>query len=167
MITAVPPPDSPAWEYLLSHHLPARFNRTIAVRGRTRTLHLCARCTGQLIGVFAWLVTFASLISIRLSIFDVRIQLLFVLLPAPAALDWVTQAAGLRESRNSLRLVSGALLGAAFTDLFASLVLGQWAFALGGVLVLLIYIVALMISLRLSGAWRKVIADHFPGTAFE
>ena len=167
LTTSAPPTsDVPAWEYLLSHHLPARFNRTIAIRGRRRTYHVCARCTGQLIGLCGWLLTFGVLGAMRLSIFDDRVQLLFAFLPLPAALDWFTQAAGHRESRNSLRVVSGVLLGAGFTDLIASVVLVHWTIVLAGLFVLLLYIVALMVSLRLSGAWRKVIADHFPGIAF-
>lgn len=169
MLTASAPPrtDVRDWEYLLSHHLPARFNRTITIRGRIRTYHVCARCTGQLFGLFAWVATFAAFAALRLSIFDHRVQLLFALLPLPAALDWFTQATGGRESRNSLRVISGALLGAAFTDLVASVLLARWTIVVAGVFVLLLYIIALMVSLRLSGAWRKVIADHFPGISFD
>jgi len=98
----------------------------------------------------------------RVSIFDDRIQLLFALLPLPAALDWITQAAGRRESLNALRVVSGALLGAAFTDLFVSLILTRWTIVFAGLFVLVLYIVALMGTLWVSGAWRRVIADHFP-----
>jgi len=164
----VPPPsNAPAWEYLLSHHLPDRFNRTIAIRGRYRTIHVCARCTGQLLGLIAWLAAFAGFAVMRLSIFDGRVQLLFAFFPLPAALDWFTQAVGGRESRNSLRIVSGVLLGAAFTDLVASILLARWTVVLVGLLVMVLYIVALMVSLRLSGAWRKVIADHFPGIALD
>ena len=103
----------------------------------------------------------------RFPIFDDRVQLWFALLPLPAALDWFTQAVGGRESRNSVRVVTGALLGAAFTDLIASLLLARWTVVLAGLLVMMLYIIALMVSLRLSGAWRKVIADHFPGIAFD
>jgi len=166
-IRVPPTSDAPAWEYLLSHHLPTRFNRTIAIRGRARTYHVCARCSGQFIGLLAWLVAFAALPLMKLSIFDDRVQLLFALLPLPAALDWITQAAGRRESRNSLRVLSGMMLGAAFTDLLASLVLARWTIVLVGLFVLLLYVLALMVSLRISGAWTKVIADHFPGTLLD
>lgn len=160
-------PDVPRWEILIAHHLPSRWHRTIAFRGRHRTYHVCARCTGQLIGLFAWLAVFATLAFRGFSVFDDRVQWLFAVFPLPAAVDWVTQAAGHRESRNSLRLLSGMLLGAAFTDLVASLVLAQWTILLAGLVVLVLYIVAVIASLWFSGAWRKVLADHFPGITFE
>jgi uncharacterized membrane protein len=168
-LTAPHPPrsDGPAWEFLISHHLPSRFNRTIAIRWRSRTYHFCARCSGQLLGVFAWLGTFGILDAAHFSIFDFRIQLLFALFPLPAAVDWVTQASGHRESRNLLRLLSGVLLGVTFTDWVASLVLAQWTLLIAGLVVFLLYVGGLMAALRLSGAWRKVISEHFPGITLE
>src|SRR5439155_24254598 len=40
--TLTPPPR---WEFLVSHHLPARFGRTLRLAVGRRTLHLCARRT--------------------------------------------------------------------------------------------------------------------------
>ena len=162
-----PRSDAPRWEFLIAHHLPARWGRTIAIHGRHRTYHVCARCSGQLLGLVAWIATFAVLTSIGSSILEVRVQWVFALFPLPAALDWVTQATGDRESRNSLRVVSGVFLGAAFADLLASLVLTRWTFLFAGLLVFLLYIVAVMVTLWRSGSWRRVIADHFPGITFE
>ena len=115
----------------------------------------------------AWLGVFAVCEAAHLSLFDDRIQWLFALFPLPAAVDWVTQASGLRESRNLLRLSSGALLGAAVTDLLASLVLAEWTILLAGLAVFVLYVAGLMVVLWLSGAWRRVIAEHFPGIALE
>ena len=110
---------------------------------------------------------FVALAAWRFPVFDDSVQWLFAVFPLPAAIDWMTQATGHRESRNSIRLVSGMLLGAAFTDLLAALLFTHWTIVLVGLLVLLLYLVALMAALRLSGAWRKVIADHFPGITFD
>lgn len=156
-------PVDPGWEYLVSHHLPSRFNRTLRVRLGGRTVHLCARCSGQGLGVLAWLVVLLACLAGHLPLFAVRVQCVVAFFPLLPAWDWVTQSAGRRESNNSLRLVSGTLLGFAFTDLVATLLLGRWTLFIGGVLILAAYLVALMAILRWSGAWRRVLQEHFPG----
>lgn len=99
------------WRYLLflllSHHPPEKLHRTIRVGFGGRNVYLCARCTGRylsLIGVFV-----AYFLGLR---FPLWLYLPLVsILPMPAAVDWLTQSGKLRESRNSLRLGTGLLLG--------------------------------------------------------
>jgi uncharacterized membrane protein len=99
------------WGYLLflllSHHPSERLHRTIRLGFRGRNVYLCARCTGRylgLVGVFA-------AYSLRLS-FPLGLYLpLILVLPMPAMVDWFTQSCKLRESKNSLRVCTGLLLG--------------------------------------------------------
>lgn len=88
-------------------------------------------------------------------------QLLFALAPLPAAIDWLAQSAGWRESSNPIRLVTGAFLGLAFADALALLVTENWLLFAGAVLVFGVYVAALLATLKVTGAWRRVIEEHF------
>ena len=72
---------------------------------------ICARCTGIYLGLFAGLTIF--LILGRSGRLAFPTPALFVLI-SPLALDGVSQAMGLRESTNELRIVTGLIAGAAF-----------------------------------------------------
>jgi uncharacterized membrane protein len=157
------PSNPPDWEILVSHHAPARYARTFGIRLRRRTLHVCARCSGQLAGLAALVVLLLLGNHLPLPLVDPRAQVLIALAPLPAAVDWATQTAGGRESNNAIRLISGALLGFAFTDAVALLVLEKWTFFEGAVLVFGAYVVALLLFLFGTGAWRSVLREHFPG----
>ena len=151
------------WEYLVSHHLPSRFSRTLRVRFGSRIIHFCARCSGQGLGVLVWLAVLFGSLATHVPLFDARVQAPVALLPLVPAWDWVTQSVGRRESRNSVRIASGLLLGFAFADLLATIVSRHWILFVGGVLILTAYVVALTVILRLTGAWRHVLVEHFPG----
>jgi len=115
--------------------------------------------------VIAWVGAFLGCVVIHQPIFDPRAQIVFAILPLPAAADWVTQSLAGRESRNWLRLATGLLLGAAFTDLLASLIFERWLILLGGLIVLVAYLGAILLVLRVTGAWKTVLEEHFPGLA--
>ena len=100
---------------------------------------------------------------LRLSVFSFVVQSIVSLLPLLAAWDWTSQSLGRRESTNSLRLLSGVLLGIAFIDLLGLLVFRQFEMFLGGVLILALYFAGIAILLRVTGAWRRVLEEHFPG----
>lgn len=155
-------PQPPAWEFILSHHQPNRFGRTLGVRWGGRTVHLCARCTGTLAGAGAYLLLFLASSHLPVPFFSREFQVLFALAPLPAAADWLTQSMGRRESTNAVRLVSGALLGMAYLDVLALLITRAWFFLLIAVLVFLAYAGALMLVLWVSGAYRQVVREHFP-----
>jgi uncharacterized membrane protein len=159
----VPRGELPAWEIMLSHHLPPRFGRTVALRLRTRTIHFCARCSGQVVGLLGFMTLFGVSLWQPLPLFTPSTQLLFALGPLAAAADWVTQTLGHRESTNSVRVLSGALLGFSVTDVTALILSERWELFAGAVLVFAVYLSAIFILLKVTGAWRKVLEEHFPG----
>ncbi|MCW4016142.1 MAG: DUF2085 domain-containing protein [Candidatus Bathyarchaeota archaeon] len=99
------------WRYLLflilSHHPPERLHRTIRIGFRRKHIYLCSRCTGKVLGIIT--IFSANAFGLKLPI-DFCL-LLISLLPLVATLDWFTQSAKLRESKNWLRISSGFLLG--------------------------------------------------------
>ncbi|MCI4372418.1 MAG: DUF2085 domain-containing protein [Thermoplasmata archaeon] len=155
--------EPPGWEVLISHHLPARYARTFAIRYRGQAIHFCARCSGQVLGLLALLLVYWVGTRQSLPLFGQNIQLLIALAPLPAALDWTTQALGRRESSNLLRAASGALLGFALTDVVLLIVTQRWLFVGGAFLVFTVYVAAVLLALKFSGAWRRVLEEHFPG----
>ena len=159
------PPPRPAElgpEYLIAHHTPERYSRTLVVRARRRTYHFCARCSGQLFGFALYLALFFAVPG-GSSLLLAPVPLLSVaLFPMPAAGDWITQALGRRESTNPLRVASGGLLGAAFAGVLALLLTERWKLFFGGLLLLASYVTGLLLVLWLTGGWRRVLREHFP-----
>jgi uncharacterized membrane protein len=158
-LSGVPAPE---WEYLLAHHVPGRYCRTLEVRLRGRTLHFCARCSGELVGFVAFLglflasASFAALTTMPLA------GVVLAVCPAPAWLDWVTQTVRSRESSNALRVTSGALLGAALGGLVAFGWHERWVLFGAGLGIVGSYLGLAMGILARTGAWRRVVAEHFP-----
>jgi uncharacterized membrane protein len=75
---------------------------------------ICARCTGIYLGLIAGLVTFAAAPWLR----ERWLRVAAWIAVLPMAIDGITQAFGLRESNNSLRLATG---------ITAAFVFGLWA----------------------------------------
>jgi uncharacterized membrane protein len=75
---------------------------------------------------------------------------LLAVFPAPAALDWITQSCGLRESRNAIRIGTGYLLGIAWGLFFSSLASGLLHFFLTALIVLSAYIISIYAIARRS-----------------
>ncbi len=88
---------------LLEHHPPWLRSRCLCLRLFERKIYVCARCTGTLLGALA-----AFILGLKIS--D---PLIITLLAMPALMDWGTQKTGLRESSNSLRVITGFTLGSA------------------------------------------------------
>ena len=105
--------DKKDWHYLLflllSHHKPDKLHRTIHINIRGKTIYLCARCTGKysaLLSVFiAWFLGYGFPAWAYFP--------LFTFLPLPSVVDWFTQSCKLRESKNTIRVCTGFLLGIA------------------------------------------------------
>ncbi|MFZ0700022.1 MAG: DUF2085 domain-containing protein [Thermoplasmata archaeon] len=155
------------WEYLIAHHFPDRYRRTLTVPWGTRQYHLCARCTGQALGVLAYVAFVIVALPYLGGFFAPQVQFLFAFAPLPGAIDWVSQAIGRRESTNALRLLTGVLAGATMADGIALIVLQQWALVGAAFLVLAGYILGILLVIRRSGAWVRIIEEHFPGLEFE
>ena len=151
-------------EYLLAHHFPERYCRTFTIRTRRGTIHLCARCTGQVAGLVASLAL-AFLLDFGLRHVPGTLWSLGLLavLPAPAAIDWTAQSLGLRESRNDIRSVTGGLMGAGIGLWLIGLAGGEWWWSLGGVLIFLGYSGTEFLVLTRGKALDRVIEEHFPG----
>ncbi len=75
---------------------------------------ICARCTGIYAGLFAGVLVFALFPIIEERLLRITLYAAAV----PMALDGITQAIGLRESTNPLRLATGFI---------AAFVFGMWA----------------------------------------
>jgi uncharacterized membrane protein len=92
---------------MISHHPHERLHRTIHIGFKRKHIYLCSRCTGTVLGITAIFAT---------NTFGLKVPMEFCLplislLPLMAAIDWFTQSAKLRESKNWLRISSGFLLG--------------------------------------------------------
>ena len=99
------------WRYLLflmiSHHPQERLHRTIRIGFKRKSIYICSRCTGTILGMTAIFAVNAFGLK-----FPIEFYLpLISFLPLVAAIDWFTQSAKLRESKNWLRVSSGFLLG--------------------------------------------------------
>jgi uncharacterized membrane protein len=155
----LPPPE---WEYLIAHHFPDRYGRTLTARIGRRSYHFCARCTGQLVGFAAVLAALLAVPAVWLLGSTPLAGLVLGLCPSFALVDWLAQTTNSRESSNRLRVISGGLLGAAFGGLVAFGLKGSWLLFGLGFLVLGGYLVVALVVLQRTGAWRRVIAEHFP-----
>jgi len=159
------PPTRPGpadWEYLIAHHFPGRYCRTLTVPVGARTLHFCARCTGELIGFVVVLVVFLVIPSFGAATSTPLAGVILGLCPSLAMADWLSQTVRSRESNNALRVTSGFLVGVAFAGLVGYAVSQRWLFFGLGVVVLSTYLAVAAFVLYRTGAWRKVVAEHFP-----
>jgi uncharacterized membrane protein len=82
----------------LCHGLPAR---SFALFGTT--MPLCARCVAIYGGLIAGFLTFLAMPWLREKV----MRVVAVMATMPLAIDGITQASGLRESTNTLRLATG------------------------------------------------------------
>lgn len=136
------------WFFLLSHHPPHRLHHTLHFRVGERDVYLCARCTGNLLGFIASFFMFSALPT---SIAFV----LMALFPLPTTIDWVTQALGIRESKNWIRVGTGSLLGIAWGFLFLFLMQGIPEMILYAILVLAFYCLAIYAIAQKTGMLRN------------
>lgn len=93
---------------LISHHEPPFMNRCWHLTFRGHTLHICARCSALLMGIITAL--FLHLLFIHIPVNPLTFTGAF-LLSLPAVIDWSTQTLELRESQNTIRALTGFLLG--------------------------------------------------------
>ncbi len=150
------------WEYLIAHHFPNRYNRTLQLRRSGRAYHFCARCTGELIGFGVYIALFLTFPGFASGSSTPLAATLIGIGPIVALIDWLTQTVRARESTNPIRVLSGGLVGAAFGGWVAFGVAQHWTLFALGTLMLGAYLAIAAGVLYWSGAWRKVLAEHFP-----
>ncbi len=94
------------WERILAHR------HWITIRPFGRELHLCARCSGVVLGFTTSEILPQILVSsMNYSIpFHLGLSVSLVL-ALPSIIDWTTQSLNLRQSKNNLRLLTGFLEG--------------------------------------------------------
>lgn len=76
---------------------------------KSKQFPVCARCTGILLGYFSVSLFYLGIIKIPIIFIAIIIIPLFI--------DSITQYLGLRESNNTLRLITGFLAGFGFSAL--------------------------------------------------
>lgn len=122
---------------LLAHHRHDQLQRTIHVKLWNWNLYLCARGVGR----YSGLIT----VFILSSFFQVPLwfyPLSFVFFPIPSMVDWALQKSGARESRNSLRIPTGFLVGISQGLLIVSYLQSMQTVFAFGIIVMILYFLA-------------------------
>ena len=138
---------------LLSHHMPEKLHRTIHLNLKGKDIYLCARCTGDysgtLIILVAWLLGFTFPVGMYLP--------LVAFLPLFTIIDWITQSCNLRESRNTIRVITGFPLGIAKGLLLLMLIQGWFSLFLLSLVIVGVYVAVISIV-----AWKtKFVYSYF------
>ncbi len=94
--------------YLLSHHGPGEENRCHTIRVSNQSIQLCARCSGIYPGIGGGLI-----IHIARLLLDYQL-LLIAILPIFALVDWAVTSLTVVDGWNSIRTITGSLLGIAY-----------------------------------------------------
>ncbi|MFX1474325.1 MAG: DUF2085 domain-containing protein [Promethearchaeota archaeon] len=110
----------------ISHHEGSYLSRCWHFTVRGHTLHVCARCSALLLGVILvvasrfWIMNLPSTPLTSIFIFLASLSAIPItpltfffafLISLPATIDWSTQTLYVRESRNTVRAITGLLLG--------------------------------------------------------
>jgi uncharacterized membrane protein len=107
----VSPVEQCVWELLFSHHPPEHLHRTVCVRFRHHSLHICARCLGAVVGLAAALFLGTLHCWPRLS--PGLISFLVLVGVGLGMADFYCQLVHARESTNTRRIVTGMAFGSA------------------------------------------------------
>jgi len=138
--------------FLLSHHKPEKLHRTIHINLRGRNVYLCARCTGIYTGILsvliAWFLGFNFSEWLYLPLYSI--------LALPSIVDWLTQSCKLRESRNTIRISTGYILGISGGLFLLMLIKGMLYLFLLALAVLGGYIFSIYIV-----AWKTKFLDSY------
>ena len=103
---------SAQWRLLFRVMCHGRVERSLELFGAP--MPICARCTGIYVGVLAGLIGFFLVRAAARRVSERVFRLGGLVLLVPMAIDGLTQAAGLRESTNELRIATGVIAGLAF-----------------------------------------------------
>lgn len=127
--------------FLLSHHRPEKLHRTIHICLCGKNIYLCARCTGISAGLISTLIS-------GLNPPTLLYICLLATLPLPAAIDWITQTYGFRESKNIIRVGTGFLLGIGWGLFILSIIRGIINIILFAITILNLYIISIYLIAR-------------------
>jgi len=94
-----------------SHHPPEHINRTLKFTIFDKRIHLCARCSGLMMGLFSGVLLVNIFNSSITKINDYILTALIFLLILPAIIDFITQLINGIESNNMRRVITGGLFG--------------------------------------------------------
>lgn len=134
--------------YILSHHTPKGWYRCYSLEILTYNVHICSRCIGIYLGIFAGVSTFF------LTTISIHQPIIIALLPLPAFLDWVITTFTDRTGFNIVRSGTGFLLGFGYGSGLCILAF-EWNF-----LILLIGIAYVVISAIFLFIEYQGIAHH-------
>jgi len=134
--------------YLLSHHEPSGYHRCYALQIRGRTVRLCARCSGVYPGIAVGLGLFVT------SVLSAVHLLLIAVLPVPALVDWTVTHFRPVDGWNSIRTLTGFLLGTGYGLGLGHLLLG------GELLVLAIGVCYALLAGVALAVYHGVIANQ-------
>lgn len=143
------------FEAIVSHHPPSQAGRTLRLPlGWGRSVRICARCTGQLIGA-----VIAVVCVVRWHISPLSAIVVGAACPLPGILDWTTQALCLRESCNALRLVTGAMFAFGCTIVGWQVFSGSMVSGALGLLAVGIQAASALWILRRCGAIERILDE--------
>jgi uncharacterized membrane protein len=145
------------WFLILSHHSFARLSHTFRISVGTRNAYVCARCTGIAIGIVVGL----AYIDVLADWFFQYPVLIFVF-TMPAAIDWLFQVFKWRESTNSRRLMTGALIGQAYLVGLIALIRDWLPLLTYYVIAFATYGAVLYSIFRKTGAMNDYLATSWP-----
>ncbi|TMI28300.1 DUF2085 domain-containing protein [Candidatus Bathyarchaeota archaeon] len=141
---------------LLAHHSVKGLSHTIRINLLGRTLYVCARCTGVVLGFLL-----GTLYTNQLMMGVAARPYLLAIFPIPAATDWLIQVHGLRESSNWRRVVTGVALGQSYLAGLVALLTGQFLLVIYAGLVWLMYAVILFTIFNKTNALQSYLRKSF------
>lgn len=145
---------APILALLLSHHPPVQHNRTLCLRlTPNRRVRLCARCTGEGIGLVATLWALHHVATWP----GWAALLVASALTLPAIVDWSTQAMELRESTNLVRLITGAMFASGCVTIGYFVAIGRFALFAGGLCIVAAFGLTALKLLQRAGAIERVL----------
>jgi uncharacterized membrane protein len=100
---------------LIAHHEPDQFHKTIEFHVFSTYIRLCTRCTGIYFGIITTFLLFLLSITIP---HILQLVIIFTF-PIPAIIDWGLDKCSLWGGNNTIRFVSGFMLGICYIFLWA------------------------------------------------
>lgn len=134
------------FEALVAHHSPAEYNRTWVLNFGKKSIRLCTRCSGAYLGILASII---SLVIGGSTLNWLRSEPLLFLLPFPAVLDWSLHKFRIWRGNNTIRFISGALMGMAYAFYWVRFISNPFDFAI--LASALAYLLAVGFVLYLTG----------------